>query len=67
MWAFLSNDGFSERPIIIMVPFATGGPLRLTRIIDEQISRTLGQSAPSRGGPHRRGLAKPNGHALLIK
>jgi tripartite-type tricarboxylate transporter receptor subunit TctC len=40
----LGQPSYPSRPIVVIVPFAAGGPTDVVaRIIGEQMSRTLGQ------------------------
>src|SRR5690348_17744225 len=66
---------FPNRNIVMMVPFAAGGPTdTVARVVAQSMSRPLGQTVvvenrPSNGGilaPELVKNAKPDGYTLLI-
>jgi putative tricarboxylic transport membrane protein len=70
-----TSAGFPERPITVIVPFASGGPAdTIARIIGAQMARTLGQpiivenitGAGGTTGITRGSQAKPDGYTIML-
>jgi len=71
----LAQQGFPNRPLTLLIPFAAGGPTdMIARLLADGMSRDLGQpvaaeNATGAGGTiaaARAAQARPDGHTLLL-
>lgn len=71
---FVSAQSFPNKPVRIIVPFGTGGPDSLARLLGVQLTQQMGQSFVIENKPGANGilgaeaLAKsaPDGYTLMI-
>jgi tripartite-type tricarboxylate transporter receptor subunit TctC len=73
--AAMAQTAYPTRPIMVIVPFAAGGPTDVvTRIVGDHMSRTLGQQlvvenvggAGGTTGMTRAAQAEPNGYTIAV-
>ena len=69
-----SGEGYPSRPVRVVVPFGTGAPDTIARVISQQLTVQMGQNFVVDNRPGANGIvgnetvakATPDGHTLLI-
>ncbi len=69
-----AGQGYPHRPVRVIVPFATGGPDTVARLIGAQLAQSLGQPFVIENRPAANGIvgadavakATPDGYTLLV-